>query len=75
MKVEIAKGKSGENALRIDGDTLLMPTWNTKDGTVRSANAIVERIRLCLSFCESYNDEDIEAYGKLENVIYDGVIK
>ena len=69
MKVKVIIGKNGNKALRIDGDAVMFPVWNSKTGEEMPVNELVERIGLCLSFCEGYTDEELGVLRTLEQCI------
>ncbi len=50
-KWKVAVGKNGSAALRL-GNTLIMPTWNTRDGAVMDSTDIVGRIAAALNFTD-----------------------
>lgn len=60
-KIEIKQGKNGTKFIRINGDAVMLPVWNTKTGEVADTNALVERIGLCLMLHREHSLEELQA--------------
>lgn len=58
-KWKVITGKNGNKALRL-GNTLLMPTWNTTDGSVMDGNDIVERIAAALNWTDGISLDEMK---------------
>lgn len=71
-KFDIVTGKSGVKFLRICGDAVVLPVWNTRTGEVMDSNELVERIGLCLDFCDEYSNDELKSMGKLDSVLNRG---